>query len=124
MAARTALIERVTKETKVQVSLSLDGGPLAFLPDTDSSLTAAFTAAGISPQTAVTHASQDSATQQIWVWTGVGFADHLLHGLAKHAGWSLRVRTAGDLYSESPLPQVPSLDQFASNRIPRTPLNK
>jgi imidazoleglycerol-phosphate dehydratase len=31
------------------------------------------------------------------VWTGIGFLDHMIHALAKHSGWSLRVRTLGDL---------------------------
>ncbi|KAH0564922.1 hypothetical protein GP486_001689 [Trichoglossum hirsutum] len=89
--ARRALIERFTKETKVQVSLSLDGGPLNFLPD-HSEMSSV-----IPDQQVQHHASQDSPSQQIWIWTGVGFLDHMLHALAKHAGWSLRVRTSGDL---------------------------
>ncbi|KAH0566186.1 hypothetical protein GP486_000418 [Trichoglossum hirsutum] len=91
-AARKALIQRITKETKVQVSLSLDGGPLDFLPKRSE------IPSGVIPDQQVRHhASQDSPSQQIWIWTGVGFLDHMLHALAKHAGWSLRVRTFGDL---------------------------
>ena len=96
--ARSAFIQRLTKETKVQVSLSLDGGPLELLPNEPAIVN--FNGAGESPhQTTEHHASQSSASQQIWVWTGVGFLDHMLHALAKHAGWSLRVRTMGDLAS-------------------------
>ncbi|MDR2525043.1 MAG: imidazoleglycerol-phosphate dehydratase HisB [Oscillospiraceae bacterium] len=29
--------------------------------------------------------------------TGVGFFDHMLHAMAAHAGWGLRLRCAGDL---------------------------
>ena len=90
---RTALIERLTKETAVQVSLSLDGGPLDLLPNNDKFPDP------IPSQTTEHHACQMSASQQIWIWTGVGFLDHMLHALAKHAGWSLRVRTKGDLAS-------------------------
>lgn len=103
---RTAFIERNTNETKIQVSLSLDGGPLVLLPDSEhfpSSTTSnsSFYAAPMPEQTEETHASQDSPSQQIWVWTGIGFLDHLLHAIAKHSGWSLRLRSKGDLASKS-----------------------
>lgn len=78
----------------MQVALSLDGGPLELLPQNkrfDS----------LPDQTTAHHATQDSASQQIWVWTGIGFLDHMIHALAKHSGWSLRVRTLGDLASQS-----------------------
>lgn len=92
---RKAFITRNTKETKIQLSLSLDGGPLDLLepsPEFDGS-----SQISIPAQDADTHASQITATQQIWIWTGVGFLDHMLHALAKHAGWSLRLRSKGDL---------------------------
>jgi imidazoleglycerol-phosphate dehydratase len=92
LTARKVLVERITKETKVQISLSLDGGPLDLLP-TKKSLSS------IPDQKTQHHASQDSPSQQIWIWTGIGFLDHMLHALAKHAGWSLRIRTDGDLAS-------------------------
>ena len=100
-APRTALIERITKETAVQVSLSLDGGPLDKLPANSAFVNSpnAITTGPIPDQATEHHASQSSPRQQIWVWTGVGFLDHMLHALAKHAGWSLRVRTRGDLAS-------------------------
>jgi imidazoleglycerol-phosphate dehydratase len=91
---RTCLVERITKETSVQVSLSLDGGQLDLLPNKE-----AF--AALPGQDSEHHATQDSSSQQIWVWTGIGFLDHMIHALAKHSGWSLRARTAGDLASMS-----------------------
>jgi len=91
LAARKVLVERITKETKVQVALSLDGGQLDLLPANKSMSSA------IPDQKVQHHASQDSTSQQIWIWTGIGFLDHMLHALAKHAGWSLRIRTDGDL---------------------------
>ncbi|MCJ1381058.1 imidazoleglycerol-phosphate dehydratase [Xylographa soralifera] len=110
LPARTAFIERNTKETKIQVSLSLDGGALDLLPSsthfpsTPSSSTSSLAHAAsplslphIPEQTEETHASQTSPSQQIWIWTGIGFLDHMLHALAKHAGWSLRLRSRGDL---------------------------
>ena len=90
---RQALVERITKETKVQISLCLDGGPLDLLPNS-----AKFSS--LPDQKTEHHASQSSNAQQIWIWTGVGFLDHMLHALAKHSGWSLRIRTLGDLASE------------------------
>ena len=30
--------------------------------------------------------------------TGIGFLDHMLHALAKHAGWKLEIKCIGDLY--------------------------
>ena len=96
-AARKVLVERITKETKVQVALSLDGGKLDMLPN-DDKFPSSFPGQGSEH-----HASQDSSSQQIWIWTGVGFLDHMLHALAKHAGWSLRIRTLGDLASKDPL---------------------
>ena len=108
-APRTAFLERNTKETKIQASLSLDGGPLDLLPDSEHFSSSPWTTstshssphgAGAMPaQTAETHASQVSPAQHIWIWTGIGFLDHLLHALAKHAGWSLRLRCKGDLVS-------------------------
>ena len=94
--SRKALVERITKETKVQVALSLDGGPLDLLPNDNLFPTE------IPKQNTEHHASQNSASQQIWVWTGIGFLDHMLHALAKHGGMSLRVRTLGDLASRFP----------------------
>lgn len=95
--ARIAVVERITKETKVQIALSIDGGPLDLLANS-------FEIPSHFPdQNTAHHASQSSASQQIWIWTGVGFLDHMLHALAKHAGWSLRIRTHGDLASKSEL---------------------
>ena len=80
IATRKALIERITKETSVQVSLSLDGGELDLLPN-DSKFPK-----DIPAQSIQHHASQDSSSQQIWIWTGIGFLDHMIHALAKHSG--------------------------------------
>lgn len=100
---RTALINRNTNETKIQVSLSLDGGPLDPLPDNaDFSAESVAPNAPIPSQTTSHHASQLKGSQHIWIWTGVGFLDHMLHAWSKHAGWSLRVRCRGDLASTSP----------------------
>ncbi|KAL9137391.1 MAG: hypothetical protein Q9175_001406 [Cornicularia normoerica] len=95
---RTALVNRNTNETKIQVSLSLDGGPLDPLPDNaDFSAESVAPNAPIPSQTTNHHASQLMGSQQIWIWTGIGFLDHMLHAWSKHAGWSLRVRCRGDL---------------------------
>ena len=84
---RTATINRDTNETKIQLSLSLDGGPLE--AGAEAKLN----------DDARMHASQSSKSQQIEIDSGIGFLDHMLHALAKHAGWSLRLRCRGDLHS-------------------------
>ena len=95
---RKALVTRNTKETKIQLSLALDGGPLDLL-EYNSEFDGHSTIL-IPQQDADTHASQITATQHIWIWTGIGFLDHMLHAWAKHAGWSLRLRCKGDLLSK------------------------
>ena len=80
---RTATIKRDTAETHISLSLNIDGGAL---PDIEGA------------ETNGDHATQSSKSQQISVNTGIGFLDHMLHALAKHGGWSLRLRTKGDLH--------------------------
>lgn len=86
-APRWAAIARDTNETSIQLALNLDGG--AFPPETDPRLL---------ENDAVGHASQSSKSQTISVNTGIGFLDHMLHALAKHAGWSLALVCKGDLH--------------------------
>ncbi|VUC22673.1 unnamed protein product [Clonostachys rosea] len=84
--ARWAAMARDTNETKIQLALNLDGGD--FPPETDARLLG----------DEGSHASQNSKSQKIAVNTGIGFLDHMLHALAKHAGWSLAVNCQGDLH--------------------------
>ncbi|KAH7192138.1 Imidazoleglycerol-phosphate dehydratase-domain-containing protein [Fusarium flagelliforme] len=83
---RWAALARDTNETKIQLALNLDGGD--FPPETDSRLL----------NDGDSHASQSSKSQKIAVNTGIGFLDHMLHALAKHAGWSLALNCKGDLH--------------------------
>ena len=83
---RAATLNRDTNETKIQLQLNLDGGPFPVTEESETN--------GVSKD----HASQDSKSQQISVDTGIGFLDHMLHALAKHGGWSMRLRTKGDLH--------------------------
>ncbi|KAF5656190.1 imidazoleglycerol-phosphate dehydratase [Fusarium sp. NRRL 25303] len=85
-STRWAALARDTNETKIQLALNLDGGD--FPPDTDSRLL----------NDGDSHASQASKSQKIAVNTGIGFLDHMLHALAKHAGWSLALNCKGDLH--------------------------
>lgn len=85
---RSATINRDTNETSIKLALNLDGGEL---PTTESTQT---NGASRDHQ----HASQVSKSQHISVNTGIGFLDHMLHALAKHAGWSMRLVTKGDLH--------------------------
>jgi imidazoleglycerol-phosphate dehydratase len=80
---RTTILNRDTNETKIRISLSLDGGEI-------ESLSSAST---------TEHATQSSSAQTISVNSGIGFLDHMLHALAKHSGWSLALICNGDLHS-------------------------
>lgn len=91
---RAAKIARDTNETKIQLSLNLDGG---FLEELDSSSSTNGDSSSNNNK-AGDHATQASHSQTISVSTGIGFLDHMLHALAKHAGWSLRLHTIGDLH--------------------------
>jgi hypothetical protein len=110
LTARTATISRSTNETKIQISISLDGGvlpayePSTHFPPPSDPQEAEAAKKGIVPQKDAGHATQFTPTQQITISTGIGFLDHMLHALAKHSGWSLAVRAKGDLYSESTHP--------------------
>lgn len=84
---RSAALARDTNETKIQLAINLDGG--AFPADTDKRLTSG----------ADSHATQTSKAQTIAINSGIGFLDHMLHALAKHAGWSLAINCQGDLHS-------------------------
>ncbi|ORY85084.1 imidazoleglycerol-phosphate dehydratase [Protomyces lactucae-debilis] len=79
--ARSTQISRKTNETSIDISLSLDGGSLASSASGDAE-----------------HASQKTGGQDISVSSGIGFLDHMLHALAKHAGWSLNLTCKGDLH--------------------------
>ncbi|KKA28816.1 hypothetical protein TD95_002834 [Thielaviopsis punctulata] len=85
-APRWAALARDTNETSIQLALNLDGGD--FPPDTDPRLLS----------TDVSHAAQSSKSQTININTGIGFLDHMLHALSKHAGWSLALTCKGDLH--------------------------
>jgi imidazoleglycerol-phosphate dehydratase len=96
---RLKTLSRITNETKVQVSLSLDGG--ALLPFESSSHFPVHNPTSNSlpiPLPKTHHATQITSTQQIALDTGIGFLDHMLHALSKHAGWSLAIRAHGDLH--------------------------
>ncbi|KAI9687980.1 MAG: imidazoleglycerol-phosphate dehydratase [Bogoriella megaspora] len=83
---RSATLNRDTNETKIKLSLNLDGGALPAIEET-----------GVNCEQK-SHAAQSSKSQEIDIDTGIGFLDHMLHALAKHAGWSLYIRTRGDLH--------------------------
>lgn len=98
---RTCALSRNTNETKIQISLSLDGGllspfePSEHFPSTPDTSTAPGTTI---PLPSSRHATQVTPTQLIILDTGIGFLDHMLHALSKHAGWSLAIRAHGDLH--------------------------
>ncbi|TVY20164.1 Imidazoleglycerol-phosphate dehydratase [Lachnellula arida] len=83
---RSAALARDTNETKIILAINLDGGE--FPADTDKKLL----------NGADGHASQASKSQTIAINSGIGFLDHMLHALAKHAGWSLALECKGDLH--------------------------
>src|SRR6187402_2689639 len=88
---RSAALSRDTNETKIVLAINLDGGE--FPSDTDSRLVN-----GVNGEEG--HATQASKSQTIAINSGIGFLDHMLHALAKHAGWSLALNCKGDLHSE------------------------
>jgi len=83
---RSAALSRDTNETKIELAINLDGG--AFPENTESRLLRGTEG----------HASQASKSQAISIDSGIGFLDHMLHALAKHAGWSLALHCQGDLH--------------------------
>lgn len=89
--SQQAFVSRITNETKIQVAISLKGGPIKLEQS-------------ILPERQVVVEGQDNvATQQtqsqvIDIHTGVGFLDHMIHALAKHSGWSIIVECIGDLH--------------------------
>ena len=87
---RAAVVQRDTKETQIEVVLDIDGGQIE-LPDS----------AKANGERSNKHAFQSSESQYIDIDTGIGFLDHMLHAWSKHAGWSLYLRTRGDLHSAS-----------------------
>ncbi|KAL1302306.1 hypothetical protein AAFC00_002721 [Neodothiora populina] len=89
---RSATITRDTNETKIALSLNIDGGALEPVPGMTSSSSFSSDAA------AAEHAAQATASQTIDIDTGLGFLDHMIHAMAKHSGWSLWLRTKGDLH--------------------------
>ncbi|KAJ5248978.1 Imidazoleglycerol-phosphate dehydratase [Penicillium chermesinum] len=125
LPARTAVVSRVTNETKIQVSLSLDGGILP--PYEPSSHFPAATPEeaeaakkGIVPPKDAAHATQFTATQQITAHTGIGFLDHMLHALAKHSGWSLALTTITPRKTSS----LPSAQPLPKRSAPANPLTR
>ncbi len=62
MAARTATVQRATRETRVEIALNVDGSGRGD------------------------------------VSTGIGFLDHMLDSLARHARFDLTIRAEGDLH--------------------------
>ncbi|KAF1983455.1 imidazole glycerol phosphate dehydratase, partial [Aulographum hederae CBS 113979] len=85
---RLASVNRTTNETTINLSLSLDGGEIEELP----------AEAEVEGEKKRKHATQFSKSQQIDIDSGIGFLDHMIHALAKHAGWSLKLRCRGDLH--------------------------
>ncbi|KAG9558928.1 IGPD-domain-containing protein, partial [Aureobasidium melanogenum] len=82
---RSAVINRDTNETKIQLALNLDGGSLEEINSENNGADKS-------------HAAQASKSQTIDIDTGIGFLDHMIHALAKHSGWSLKLRCRGDLH--------------------------
>ncbi|CAK7263162.1 imidazoleglycerol-phosphate dehydratase [Sporothrix epigloea] len=90
-APRWAALARNTNETSIQLALNLDGGD--FPPDTDERILNL-----VKESSSSGHAAQTSKSQTILLQTGIGFLDHMLHALSKHAGWSLVITCKGDLH--------------------------
>ncbi|GCF00842.1 imidazoleglycerol-phosphate dehydratase [Zygosaccharomyces mellis] len=83
-----AFVKRNTNETKIQISISLNGGHIE-IPNS---------IIGKERVGSGGVATQATSAQVIDIHTGVGFLDHMIHALAKHSGWSLIVECIGDLH--------------------------
>lgn len=88
---RWAALSRDTNETSIQMALNLDGTS-SFPPETDARVLS------LIETESKGHAAQTSKSQTIIIQTGIGFLDHMLHALSKHAGWSLVITCKGDLH--------------------------
>jgi len=89
---RTATVKRDTKETQIHIILCIDGGLLDLPAE----------ARNISWEDRKNkHSFQESKTQYVDIDSGIGFLDHMLHALSKHAGWSVYIRSNGDLHSKA-----------------------
>jgi len=112
--ARVATLNRDTNETKIQIYLNLDGGPLPTNTSTTNTTSASSTTTTTTnseddtvivptvadeEQVSTAHASQSSSAQAIAINTGIGFLDHMFHALSKHSGWSIKLDCQGDLHS-------------------------
>ncbi|KAK0118468.1 imidazoleglycerol-phosphate dehydratase [Cadophora gregata] len=86
---RSAALARDTNETSIVLAINIDGGE--FPSNTDSRLIKSLNGGN-------GHATQASKSQTIAINSGIGFLDHMLHALAKHAGWSLALNCKGDLH--------------------------
>jgi len=77
-ARRTASISRITNETKIQVSLSLDGGALLpyeaseHFPAPETAEDIAASQKGVLPDKNAPHSTQFTSSQQITINTGIG----------------------------------------------------
>ncbi|AMD19619.1 HCL532Cp [Eremothecium sinecaudum] len=80
---RRACVKRVTNETQIEIVISLSGGELKL---------------GNSASNNTKAENSSSSSQLISINTGIGFLDHMIHALAKHAGWSIILNCVGDLH--------------------------
>lgn len=94
---RKAVVRRITNETKIQIAISLDGGQVE-LGESIFENVETVKREGHNARNGASVATQTTGGQIIDVNTGVGFLDHMIHALAKHAGWSLLVECLGDLH--------------------------
>ncbi|ODV63725.1 imidazoleglycerol-phosphate dehydratase HIS3 [Ascoidea rubescens DSM 1968] len=90
--SRFAAVKRVTNETSIQIVLDIDGGPITveesiFKGDKK-----------INYGELIQKSSSSGSTQFIYINTGLGFLDHMLSALSKHAGWSIVIECIGDLW--------------------------
>lgn len=90
MSSQKAFISRITNETKIQIAISLKGGPISVENSILNNNNVENEDGNV--------ATQQTNSQVIDIHTGIGFLDHMLHALAKHSGWSLIVECIGDLH--------------------------
>ena len=101
--AKTAHLYRNTKETSIQIAVDITGKSNFNFDKTDNQFKSLFESQphlNKSPWEIPTNESLNLSKdkQFIYVNSGIGFLDHMISALFKHANWSIILECIGDTY--------------------------